>query len=76
MFSKIRKFMIARAVRKWGLLFVKEVASDGSENVFYCVDIKTELYSFWRYNGFGNVEHLCGGLSRSDAQFMLTYYGG
>ena len=72
----IMKYVIARKrTEDMGLTLVDSVKSTKGK-VFYCVDKKTGLYSFWKITGLHKLSLIDTGLSRSDAKFKLIMFGG
>lgn len=72
----LKGLIIDLMMRKKGILYVDTLKSKRYSDVYYCVDVETDKYSFWKWSGWHEPVLISDNLSREDAAFKLTIMGG
>ena len=72
----IKNLVIDLMMHKKGILFVDTLKSSRNCDVFYCVDIETNRYSFWSWKFCRRPVMISNNLNRTDAAFTFSLMGG
>lgn len=72
----LKRLIIDYMMQKKGLLFVDTLRNSRYRDVFYCVDVDTNQYSFWRWQMWHKPVIICDNLDKMDAAFKLSIMGG